>query len=191
MVTAFARERLRLVELVVCITRISGIPKDVVRQAGKATRCALSGFLIANQRAETARPKDFIQEHPYTVYVVFTDLNEDTPTICEQLARDGKSIPQIGEVAMHTQMPSITVRADHFYFARKVMVTILYIAIANQWLKVALEPDSVRRVNIYHLYLASQILASRQRRHDLKAVTQNKAIRRMALPWATPVWVWG
>lgn len=77
---------------------------------------------------------------------------------------------------MDAEAPSISVRLNHLRFACQVRFLVLDFPIPHLGLEVAGKLDPVRRVDVDHLDLARQVLASRQRRHDLQTVAQDQPI---------------
>ena len=77
---------------------------------------------------------------------------------------------------MDAQRPGVAVGFDHLGLAREVLHLVFHIALAELRLKVALETDAIRRVDVDHLHLARQVFTPRQTGHHRQAVAQNHAV---------------
>src|ERR1700722_11791234 len=79
---------------------------------------------------------------------------------------------------MNTVSPRIAKRLHLFRFPCDMCgVTILYVPACGAPLKVAIELDPVRRIQINALHLTSQALALSEARHHLQRVAEDHSIR--------------
>ena len=78
---------------------------------------------------------------------------------------------------MNANMPSVSVRPDHFQLSGEIGLFVLHISSSNLRLEVAPVLDPVGRVDVDHLHLARQVFSVGKRRHDLQAVTQDHPVR--------------
>ena len=80
---------------------------------------------------------------------------------------------------MYAQFPRITVRLNHLWLAGEiVIVTVFYIALSYERLKVGAELHSVRRFNVDHLHLPTEPFILQQRVHDDQRVESSRRRRK-------------
>jgi hypothetical protein len=53
---------------------------------------------------------------------------------------------------------------------------VIHVALADKGLKVGVEPNAVRWVHVYHLYLPAQALIVQERIYDQQRVTEDHAV---------------
>src|SRR6266542_1714997 len=103
------------------------------------------------------------------MYVLIPDLDEDRPRVRQQVTRDGQPIPQVCQIGVNAVAPGVAIRSDLLGLARDVRdIAILDVAAGGAPLKVAIELDPVRRIDVDALDLATQTLAFCKARHDLQ-----------------------
>ena len=116
------------------------------------------------------------------MHILIADLHEYRSAGRQQIPRHGQAVAQIGEIAVDAIGPSVAERLHLFGFAAEMIgLAVLHIAAGGAPLKIAVEFDPVRRVDIDALHLTLQPLPLRQARHDFQAIAQDHAVRPMLI----------
>src|SRR5438094_1316554 len=112
------------------------------------------------------------------MHILIANLHEDRSRLGQELLRYGKSIEQVRQVRVNPIPPRISKRLHLFGLACDVRrVPVLHVAARRAPLKIRVELDAVRRVDVDALDLAAQALALGQARHHLERVAEDHAIR--------------
>ena len=111
------------------------------------------------------------------MHVLVADLHEHRAAFGQQVTRRRQPVAQIRQIGMDTVLPGISERLHLLRFARDVLGLVLHVAAFGGPLEIRIEPDAVGRVDVDALHLAAQLLAFRQRRHNLQGVAENHAVR--------------
>src|SRR5439155_12595002 len=98
-------------------------PKQVI--VDRVRRSSRALFLNDDAQNEVRSAEHLIQHCTDKVNVLIAYLYEDAATIGQQVSCSDEPVPQIREVRMHSESPSVTVRADHFRLARQVCFLVL------------------------------------------------------------------
>src|SRR5947209_1850273 len=115
-------------------------------------RCCYEG----NKRPIT---KDLIHERPNAMHILIPNLHKNRTGIVKQIPRSGEAIAEVGQVAVDAIAPSVAECFYLFWLAGDVFdLAVLHVAAGSRPLKVAVEPDAIRRVDIDALYPGAQTL---------------------------------
>jgi len=105
------------------------------------------------------------------------DLDEAGAGFMEQGAGEKKAVAEIGEVGVDAEFPSISKRADHFGFLREIFVFAIFnVPAIDEGLEIGAVANTVWRIEVDHLYLASQSFFFEQGIHDQQRITGDEAV---------------
>src|SRR4051812_18579409 len=111
------------------------------------------------------------------MYILIADLHEYRTRICQQITHHGQPVAQIGKVTLDAVAPSVSEGLNLLGFTGNVLeVAIPYVTAGRRPLKIGIELDPVWRINVDALYLPPKTFPLGQRRHDLKAISQNHTV---------------
>jgi hypothetical protein len=111
------------------------------------------------------------------MHIFITDLDEDGAGVGEQVAGNGETVAEVGEVGMDAVTPGVAEGFDLLRFAGDVVgLAVGYVAAGGGPLEVGVELDAVGRIEVDALDLAAQALALGERGHDVEAVAEDKAV---------------
>src|SRR6266480_2210295 len=112
------------------------------------------------------------------MHVFVADLHKDRAGLSEQVTRYTQAVSEICKVTMNAVSPGVTERLHLLRLARDMQgITVPHVATGRTPLKIAVELDAVRRVDVDALHLSSQALALREADHYLERVAEDHAVR--------------
>src|SRR5579872_3718587 len=111
------------------------------------------------------------------MHILITNLDKNRARIRKQVPRDGQAVAQIRQIRVDTIAPGVAEGLDLLGLAGDVLdISVPDVAAGGGPLKIGIEFDAVRRIEVNALDFAAKTLALGQRCHYLQAIAEDHAI---------------
>ncbi len=153
------------------------VPEQVVRDLGQCVCRTAAGGRVGDRRQPVPCAEDVVHDHTDSMDVLVADLNEAASALMEKFAGQQQAVPQVRQVRVNAEFPSIPERANLLGLGGQVgILAVGHFAPVDERLEVGAVAYAVGRVHVDHLDVPAETLLLDQAVHDEKAVTRDQPV---------------